>query len=80
MKRCSALLMIVVISLTAIAANADDDLEQAIKLTDCPKAVQKTLKRESRGGKIVEIEKEEEVGETVYEAEVIRTNAGQLAA
>jgi hypothetical protein len=63
--------LIVVVSLTAVAASADDVSEEAVKLTDCPKAVQKTLKRESRGGKIVEIEKEVEDGETIYEAEVM---------
>ena len=73
MKRLCAswMCVILLVGLTAIAANADDGSGEAVKLTDCPKAVQKTLKRESRGGKIVEIEKEEEGGKTTYEAEVM---------
>jgi hypothetical protein len=71
MKRRLVLSVVLVISLVAIAVNADDDSEEAVKLTELPKAVQKTLKRESRDGKIVEIEKEEEDGETIYEAEVM---------
>lgn len=71
MKRSLAILMGVVIGLTAAATYADDDSEEAVTLSDCPKSVQKTLKRESAGGKIVEIEKEEEDGEAIYEAEVI---------
>jgi uncharacterized membrane protein YkoI len=63
--------MCVVIGLIAISASADDGTEEAVKLKDCPKAVQRTLKRESNGGKIVEIEKEQEDGETIYEAEVM---------
>ena len=54
----------------AVTANADDGSEEVVELADCPKAVQKTLKRESKGGTIVEIERETEDGETIYEAEV----------
>ena len=41
-----------------------------VKQTDLPKSVRKTLRREAAGGKIEEIEKEQENGKTVYEAEV----------
>ena len=48
----------------------DDEKEVKVKLKDCPKVVQKTLKRESKGGEIEEIVKETEDGKVVYEAEV----------
>ena len=48
----------------------DGEKEVKVRLEDCPKAVQKTLKRESQGGKIEEIVKETEDGKVVYEAEV----------
>ena len=41
-----------------------------LKLSDCPTAVQKTLKQEANGAKIDEVEKEIEDGETTYEADV----------
>ena len=48
----------------------DGEKEVKVRLEDCPKSVQKTLKRESQGGKIEEIVKETEDGKVVYEAEV----------
>jgi len=60
------ILIVLAFSLPKLAAD-----EQEIALSDCPKAVQKTLKRESKGGKIEEVESEKEDGETIYEAEVI---------
>jgi len=62
--------MWIVISVLVVGLRADDN-EEAVDLQDCPKVVQKTLKRESKGGKIVEIEKEKEDGKTIYEAEVM---------
>jgi hypothetical protein len=53
------------------AEEAQDSNEEKVKLEDCPKAVQDTLKKASAGGKIEEIEKETENGKTVYEAEVV---------
>jgi len=45
--------------------------EEKVKLEDCPAAVQKTIKDNANGGKIVEIEKETTKNGTVlYEAEV----------
>ena len=41
-----------------------------IKIGDCPKAVQKTIRSEARGGRITEIEKETSAGRVVFEAEV----------
>ena len=45
--------------------------ETKIKLEDCPAAVQKTIKDNANGGKIVEVEKEvSKDGVVSYEAEV----------
>jgi uncharacterized membrane protein YkoI len=46
--------------------------EEKVKLTDCPEAIQKTIKEQaSGGGKILEIEKEtQKDGTVIYEAEI----------
>jgi len=41
-----------------------------VKLTDCPAAVQKTLQRESGGGTLDEIDKQNDGGQALYEAGV----------
>jgi hypothetical protein len=52
-----------------------DGKEEKVKLSDCPEAVQKTIKENANGGKIVEIEKETSKDGTVtYEAEVKKTD------
>src|SRR5687767_8268366 len=49
--------------------------EEKVKLEDCPAAVQKTIKDNANGGKIVEIEKETtKDGTVLYEAEVKTTD------
>ena len=51
--------------------------EKKVKLEDCPAAVQKTIKDNADGGKIVEVEKEVSKDGTVsYEAE-IKTASGK---
>src|SRR5688572_31717239 len=53
--------------------------EEKVKLSDCPEAVQKTIKDNANGGKIVEIEKETSKDGTVtYEAEVKTANGKEL--
>ena len=68
MKRLglAVLLSVVILFLRVQAA----ETEQQVKQADCPKAVQKTLNRESRGGEIKEIEKGKQRGRLVFEAEV----------
>jgi len=44
--------------------------EEKIKLSDCPVAVQKTLKREATGEAIETVDKETDDGKTVYEVDV----------
>jgi hypothetical protein len=52
-----------------------DGKEEKVKLSDCPEAVQKTIKDNANGGTIVEIEKETSKDGTVtYEAEVKKTD------
>ena len=57
--------------LGALARGDDDEGAVEVKLEDCPKAVQDTIKQEAGSGKIEEIEKETENGRTLYEAEVV---------
>ena len=53
--------------------------EEKVKLSDCPEAVQKTIKDNANGGKIVEIEKETSKDGTVtYEAEVKKADGTEI--
>lgn len=69
--RVFATLIAIGVAVPVLVVRAAEDGEVEVKLADCPEAVQKTLKRESTGGKIEEIEKETEDGKTVYEAEIV---------
>ena len=48
----------------------DDEIETEVKQSELPRAVRRTLRRESRGGDVEGIEKEQQDGKTVYEAEI----------
>lgn len=48
----------------------DEQEEVKVKLSDCPAAVQKTLKREANGASIETVDKETEDGKTLYEVDV----------
>ena len=48
----------------------EDEKEERVRRAELPKRVQRTLARESRGGKIEEIEKEQIGDKIVFEAEV----------
>ncbi len=50
--------------------DGDDEEEVEIKLSDCPAAVQKTLKREANRADIDALDKETKDGEAIYEADV----------
>ena len=70
-------LAIMVLAATALiearsdASNGEPaDEATVISLSDCPHSVQRTLKRESGDGKIDNIVRETDEGETVYEAEI----------
>jgi uncharacterized membrane protein YkoI len=56
---------------TLSAEEAQESKEEKVKLEDCPKAVQDTLKKAAAGGKIEGVEKETENGKAVYEADVV---------
>ena len=55
--------VLLLIGLMAVAANAK---AEAVDLTDCPEAVQKTLGHESEGGEFIEILKIDQDGQTRY--------------
>jgi len=50
--------------------SAEEENEQAVKMSDLPAAVQKTIKDKAGSNEIMKIEKKTEKGETVYEAVV----------
>ena len=51
---------------TAAATQKAEDVEVAVKLEDCPKAVQDTITKEVGSGKVVKLVKEVEDGKTIY--------------
>jgi hypothetical protein len=52
--------------------------KEEIKLTDCPAAVQKTIKDNAGGGEILEVEKCAKKGAVVYEAEVKKADGKKI--
>jgi uncharacterized membrane protein YkoI len=50
--------------------SAEEENEQAVKMSDLPTAVQTTIKDKAGSNEIMKIEKKTEKGETVYEAVV----------
>ena len=50
--------------------SAEEENEQAVKMSDLPAAVQTTIKDKAGSNEIVKIEKKTEEGKTVYEAVV----------
>ena len=57
--------------LTSCAMNKKEK-EETVTLDSVPAAVRATIEKHSAGGTIKEIEREEEDGKTVYEAEVMK--------
>ena len=53
------------------AESEKDEDGAAIKFSECPAAVQKTLTREARGAKIETVDLESEDGQVVFEADVV---------
>jgi len=49
----------------------DDEGEEQVSINDVPKAVKATILEHANGGRIEKIERENEDGKTIYEAEVI---------
>src|SRR6266481_1699296 len=72
MKKTVAAVSIAIIAGLACPAvfSAEEENEQAVKMSDLPSAVQTTIKDKAGGNEIERIEKKTEKGETVYEAVV----------
>ncbi len=67
--------MLVGLSLLAIVTavtvvHADDENETKLKVSECPKAVRKTLRKEVAQGKIVDVDVRQINGVAIYESEV----------
>ena len=69
MRIVVGLILLVLVGLTTTVQAAEKQ-ERKIAVSDCPKAVQKTLKREARKGKIVDVDVHQDDGVAVYESEV----------
>ena len=61
---------VLVVVVLATTAQADDEKEKKISVSECPKAVQKTLKQEWGNGKLIDVDVREIDGVAVYESEV----------
>jgi uncharacterized membrane protein YkoI len=72
MKKTVAAVSIAIIAGLACPAvfSAEEENEQAVKMSDLPSAVQTTIKDKAGSNAIERIEKKTEKGETVYEAVV----------
>jgi len=63
----------------ALPAFAGKKNEEHIKLSNCPAAVQQTIKDNSGGGKVKEVEKEtKQDGTVVYEADVKKSDGTKI--
>ena len=70
-KTIAAISIAVIAGLTCPAVfSAEEENEQAVKMSDLPAAVQTTIKDKAGSNEIVKIEKKTEEGKTVYEAVV----------
>src|SRR5262245_55755813 len=49
---------------------------ESVTMRDLPAAVQDTLRKEAKGGKIEELRKETRGGEVIYEAEIVKDGKG----
>ncbi|MGE5612236.1 MAG: hypothetical protein ACM359_23515 [Bacillota bacterium] len=63
-------LMIVLVAVASVARAADDQSPHKLKLSDCPRSVQKTFEVEAKGTKIETVEADVEDGEAWYTADV----------
>jgi uncharacterized membrane protein YkoI len=72
MKKTVAAISIALIATLACPAlfSAEEENEQAVKMSDLPAAVQTTIKDKAGSNEIIKIEKKTEDGKTIYEAVV----------
>ena len=77
MKNTKSIYWIPVLAIAALSIGSlpiiadDDEKEETVTLKQLPEAVQKTIERESVGGKVAKIEKENKRGRIVYEADIM---------
>jgi hypothetical protein len=70
-KTVAAISIAIIAGLTCPALfSAEEENEQAVKMSDLPAAVQTTIKDKAGSNEIVKIEKKTEEGKTIYEAVV----------
>jgi hypothetical protein len=70
--------VVLALALPALAEGKEGKKKEEIKLTDCPAAVQKTVKENAGGGEILEVEKSAKKGAVVYEAEVQKADGKKI--
>ncbi len=63
-------LSVLVTALLAATFQPDDENEKKISVSECPKAVQKTLKKEVGDGKVVDVDVRTIKGVAIYESEI----------
>jgi hypothetical protein len=68
MRHLVSIAFVLAVGLAAPAAASADE----VPLEQLPAAVRATVERETRGGRITEIEREERDGRRVYEVEFVR--------
>jgi len=68
--KISIALSAMVLVIAGAMIQADDEKAKKISLSDCPKAVQKTLKKEAQDGKIIDVDVRTVDGEKIYESEI----------
>ena len=70
--------VVLALALPALAEGKEGKKKEEIKLTDCPAAVQQTVKDNAGGGEILEVEKSAKKGAVVYEAEVKKADGKKI--
>lgn len=70
LKSCGVAACLISVSLLGAGTLRAEDGEKSVKLKDLPEAVQKTVREQSKGGKVAGLAAEVENGKTSYEAEL----------
>ena len=74
-----AMAIAAIIAIPVSASDKGKSKEEKVKLSDCPAAVQKTIKDSANGGEVLEVEKEtNKDGAVVYEAEVKKASGKKV--
>jgi hypothetical protein len=70
--------VVLALALPALAEGKEGKKKEEIKLSDCPAAVQQTIKDNAGSGEILEVEKSAKKGAVVYEAEVKKADGKKV--